>query len=199
MKKLGIFLSIILAYTIYSQVERSKRASVTPATAEAVVESMRAEAHQQHPEMNETEGLRNVAVDRSAQKLAKSSSSTERSRTASVMFVSYFEVNTRVRSEYCKKYSVDITPFVTAFHTFHSAEFDRAHKILNEQHVDVQPSLNLGKKAMDSVIEQDMKQMSIDSHVNLENVCDLFVKHPDEMVSDYPFPAKVHEALMQGD
>lgn len=192
---LKVTLIVVAAFAAYLGVEYMRNKATTHHVSEKM-DSLRAEAEKKYPGMAKTDALKAVAAADSTRQLNAASSVEDKKKSAAFMFFGFYFLNTEGRAAYCKARGTDLTPFVNAFTAKNRVEYTQARAALSKAGTQPESLLPMLKEQIDSVVEQDMKDVAMGANVPVEQTCALFNEHADMFAQEVKLTPEIRSALM---
>lgn len=192
---LKVALIVVAAFAAYLVVDYMRNKAATHHVTEKM-DSLRAEAEKKYPGMAKTDALKAVAEADSTRQLNAASSVEDKKKSAAFMFFGFYFLNTEGRVAYCKARGTDLTPFVNAFTAKNRVEYAQARAALSKAGTQPESLLPMLKEQIDSVVEQDMKDVAMGANVPVEQTCALFNEHADMFAQEIKLTPEIRSALM---
>lgn len=172
-----------------------KQNQPTAADVTKQVDALRTEATQKHPDLSQTDAMKQVAAAKAADTIRETSPGQRSRVAAEAAFGSYF-MNTRVRPAHCRKLGVEIAGFASAYERIHAEELTKAKAIYAEQGRSPEAFATLLGPAMQRMVEQDMRDIGQARSMTPEKTCAAFNENADAFARAIQLPAAIRQALM---
>lgn len=160
------------------------------------IEQIKTDAAREHPDLPASVAMQKEAVAMTSERLDKESDAEKKLAIAAGNFFGFYLINVRERADYCRKYGVDIAPFVSTFQTLHLAELERARGIVAGTEATEDKIYTVIKPQLGPLVEQDMYDISKHYNLTIKEACELFVTKGDVIANNMHL-SKIQPAVYQ--
>lgn len=148
--------------------------------AKGAIDKIREDAVKKHPELLESEAMRQEALELSRKTLEGKADMSDRRRAAAQQFFGAYFLNARSRPEFCREQGIDISPFVSAYKNEHAKEVARAWQFAQVQTGEDQ-YYELVKSVLVGFVAKDMRDIATAQGTTLKGACQLFVENSEQI------------------
>jgi hypothetical protein len=187
--------AIVAGVVIYEVAKPDPMREPTAAEVKLEVDKLKTEAAKQHPDMPQSDAMKQVATAQATEMLKTGDAETRAKTAAGIFFGSYY-MNTRARPAYCKQRGVDLAPFVAAFDRAHREELTRAREIFVRGGIDPESMVPNIQDQFVAMIEQDMKDFAAGAKVPPDSACILFNENSTLIAEAIQLPPEVKRTLL---
>ena len=165
--------------------ERIKEENLAISSVNHELNDIKRSATEKYPEMPLSESISLESSNRAKNSLNSESNENKKTISAASMFMGFYNLNVRVRPEFCREQGVDISPFVLAFERENSIPFAKARAVFSKAPPLMEEKVfAMLKSKMRESIVQDMNELASISKISLKEACQLLADNGDSAAAD---------------